>query len=297
MNDNAKPSRSRPATELIIVSGLSGSGKTTGLRTLEDLGYYCIDNLPITLLPALGEQLRAELPNLNKAAVGIDIRNSSRLEQFGELIDQLKASDVDCRIVFFTASRSTLLNRFNETRRKHPLADPAISTGEAISRERQLLLPISERADLTLDTSNHTIYDLRDRILALIGDQPLSTSIVIQSFGFKYGAPGDLDMIFDMRCLPNPNWHDQLRPHTGLDQPVIEFLNNEPLVQQLYNSTREFLEQWIPHYFAGGRSYLNIGIGCTGGRHRSVFIAQKLTESLSEKFNQVTIKHRELPDI
>ncbi len=289
-----QPPSSSPRQELIIVSGLSGSGKTTGLRTLEDLGYYCIDNLPIALLPALGEQLQLDDPNLRRAAVCIDIRNSTNLRQFGELIEQLRNQGVACQVLFFTASESALLNRFNETRRLHPLASNQIRTADAITTERELLLPISELADRTIDTSQDTVYDLRERILGLMGDDHLSTSVILQSFGFKYGAPTDMDMVFDMRCLPNPNWEPLLRPHTGLDQPVIEFLTDQPLVAEMYQSVSEFLRKWIPHFFAGGRSYLNIGIGCTGGRHRSVYVAQRLSVELGQEIENVSVRHRQL---
>ena len=282
------------ASELIIVSGLSGSGKTTGLRTLEDLGYYCIDNLPIALLSALGEQLLLDNPTINRAAVCIDIRNSTDLHQFGELIDQLRSRNVACQILFFTASEASLINRFNETRRSHPLADSSRSIAAAINHERQQLLPISELADRTIDTSQDTIYELRDRLLGLMSGQQLTTSLLFQSFGFKYGAPTDMDLVFDMRCLPNPNWDQALRPHTGLEQPVIEFLRGQPLVEEMFDSTRDYLQRWIPQFFAGGRSYLNIGIGCTGGRHRSVYIAQTLAEHFTSKFENVVIRHRQL---
>jgi len=283
-----------PRRQLIIVSGLSGSGKTTGLRTLEDLGYYCIDNLPIALLPALGEQLQQDDPNLRRAAVCIDIRNSTNLQQFGELIEQLHEENVACQVLFFTASESALLNRFNETRRLHPLASSQHSTADAIAIEREFLLPISELADRTIDTSQDTIYELRDRILLLMGTDQLTTSVLFQSFGFKYGAPADMDMVFDVRCLPNPNWDPILRPHTGLDQPVIEFLAAQPLVGEMYASIKDYLKKWIPHFFAGGRSYLNIGIGCTGGKHRSVFIAQRLGDEFSQELENVVIRHRQL---
>ena len=282
------------ASELIIVSGLSGSGKTTGLRTLEDLGYYCIDNLPIALLSALGEQLLLDNPTINRAAVCIDIRNSTDLHQFGDLIEQLRSRNVLCQILFFTASEAALINRFNETRRSHPLADSSRSIAAAISHERQQLLPISELADRTIDTSQDTIYELRDRLLGLMSGQQLTTSLLFQSFGFKYGAPTDMDLVFDMRCLPNPNWDQALRPHTGLEQPVIEFLRGQPLVVEMFNSTRDYLQRWIPQFFAGGRSYLNIGIGCTGGRHRSVYIAQTLADHFTPKFENVVIRHRQL---
>ena len=281
-------------TELIIVSGLSGSGKTTSLRTLEDLGYYCIDNLPIALLSALGEQLLLDNPTINRAAVCIDIRNSTDLHRFGDLINQLRDRNVICQILFFTASEAALINRFNETRRTHPLADSSRSIAAAIDQERQQLLPISELADRTIDTSQDTIYELRDRLLALMSGQHLTTSLLFQSFGFKYGAPTDMDMVFDMRCLPNPNWDQALRPHTGLEQPVIEFLNNLPVVQEMFSSTRDYLQRWIPQFFAGGRSYLNIGIGCTGGRHRSVYIAQSLADHFNSEFENVVIRHRQL---
>lgn len=280
--------------ELIIVSGLSGSGKTTGLRTLEDLGYYCIDNLPIALLPALGEQLQKDDPNLRRAAVGIDIRNSTKLIQFGDLIDGLRARNVACQVLFFTASESALLNRFNETRRKHPLESKQNSAADAVAIERELLLPISELADRIIDTSQDTIYDLRERILGLIGRDQLETSVLFQSFGFKYGAPTDMDLIFDMRCLPNPNWDINLRPHSGLEQPVSEFLAAQPLVIEMFDSVKDYLRKWIPHFFAGGRSYLNIGIGCTGGRHRSVYIAQRLADEFSQEFENVLVRHRQL---
>ena len=283
---------------LIIVSGLSGAGKSTALRALEDLAFYCVDNLPIALLPALGEELTRSGPS-TPAAVGIDARNFSDLAAFPGILKALRDSGADCQVLFFTADRQTLINRYNETRRQHPLAGHGGSISEAIDAEQLRLAPIAELADLSIDSSSLNIYQLRTTVRDLLSHGPQAPTLIFQSFGYKFGTPLDADMVFDLRCLPNPHWDPALREFTGLDAPVREFLKRQPDAQQLFADIRAFLEAWLPRFAASDRSQVTVGIGCTGGRHRSVYMAHRLGEYFRARQDagqqgRVLVRHRQL---
>jgi UPF0042 nucleotide-binding protein len=283
---------------LVIVSGLSGSGKSIALHTLEDLDYYCIDNLPVGLLDAFAMQLVSDsLSIAGRAAAGIDARNHPRdLERFPAIARDLKAHGIDCRILFLQADDETLLKRFSETRRKHPLTSPGISLADAIRKERILLSPIAANADLFIDTSHTNVHQLRDLIRDRVANvRGAAMSLFFQSFGYKHGVPGDADFIFDVRCLPNPHWDPNLRHLTGLDREVVNYLEKEPLVKELLEQLQSFLDDWIPRFEADNRSYLSIAIGCTGGQHRSVYLAERLADHFRKSCNKVVVRHRELP--
>lgn len=282
---------------LVVVSGRSGSGKSTALHLLEDSGFYCIDNLPAGLLPELARQANDTDLSLPKVAISIDARNlPSDLKRFPELLQQVRSAGIHCDVIFLAATDDVLIKRFSETRRKHPLTDGNLSLAEAIAAEFKLLEPIIDLASLKIDTSHLTLYQLRDQLkLRLLSNQNNGPSILIQSFGFKRGVPVDADLVFDVRCLPNPYWKPDLRPFCGKDQPIRDYLDAEPDVQEMYQDIYQFLHKWLPRYAAGERSYMSIGIGCTGGHHRSVYIAERLVQELGSNFSNLLIRHRDLP--
>jgi len=283
--------------KLVVISGVSGSGKSNALHVMEDLDYYCIDNLPVGLLPAFAEQTQASPGDaITHAAIGIDARNlPDQLHRFPYILEQLKNKGVIVEIIFLDADNSILLKRFSETRRKHPLTENEIPLVEAIKKERELLGPIASRADLYIDTSRTNIYQLRDLIKERItGSTSQNLSLLFESFGFKYGAPNDADFVFDARCLPNPHWDPALRSYTGLEKPVIDFLNQHSVVDEMYNDIFRFVATWIPRFEAENRSYLTVAIGCTGGQHRSVYLVHKLTEAFKNSRGNVHIRHRDL---
>lgn len=282
---------------LIIISGLSGSGKSVALHVLEDLGFYCMDNLPAGLLRSVVEEI---VPSgdgtFENVCVGLDARNRpSDINKIPELVGKLRADGVICEIVFLQARDEILLSRFSETRRKHPLSSDELSLPEAIAVERELLGPIINAADLVIDTSNTTVYALREQITNRIGGrEPNALSILIESFGYKHGLPADADFVFDVRCLPNPYWEPQLRALCGKDAPVKAFLDAEPRVQAMIADITHFLDNWIPKYQDFQRSYLTVAIGCTGGQHRSVYVAEAVAEALSERHKGIRTRHHEL---
>lgn len=284
--------------KLVIISGLSGSGKSVALHTLEDMGFYCIDNLPIGLLADFGRHITESPTKLfDRYAVGIDARNvTADLSQFPDILDELKARNIRSEIVFLQAADDTLIKRFSETRRRHPLSLPNISLAEAIKRETELLSPILARADLVIDTSTTNVHQLRDLVrnrLDRRGDSRLS--LLFTSFGFKHGIPKDADFVFDVRCLPNPHWEPRLRPLTGRDADVRDYLEDHSSVQQMYANIRDFIAQWLPSFEREGRSYLTVAIGCTGGQHRSVYLTERLGAHFQqESDNSTIIRHREL---
>ncbi|MCP5162980.1 MAG: RNase adapter RapZ [Hahellaceae bacterium] len=283
--------------KLIIVSGRSGSGKSTALHVLEDLGFYCIDNLPIGLLmPLSAEAICTHERRLEKIAVSIDARNlASGIGKFAQIYDNLRHLAVELDVIYLDALNQTLLKRFHATRRKHPLSDNSVSLQEAIAAEKDLLEPIASRADLVIDTSALTMYQLRDLIKERVaGRKGQDMAMLFQSFGFKHGVPIDADFVFDVRCLPNPFWDPALRGFTGLDQPVIDFLEKQPDTLKMMQDITTFLEQWLPRFSDSNRSYLTVGIGCTGGQHRSVYIAHSLWKYFSQKLANVQIRHKEL---
>jgi len=282
---------------LVIVSGLSGSGKSVALNVLEDAGFYCIDNILVGLLRSFVKEIEPRQdPDYDQVGVGLDARNLPDVAQLPGLIDELRKSGSGCEVVFLQASDDVLLSRFSETRRKHPLTSDNISLPEALAKERQLLSPIIDMADLIIDTSSTTVYDLRDLLRDRIANRDQATlSILIESFGYKHGLPADADFVFDVRCLPNPYWEPKLRPLNGRDQPVRDFLGAEAQVQEMISDIEAFLSHWIPRYQSFQRSYLTIAIGCTGGQHRSVYIAEALAERLMTAHGPIQTHHDELP--
>jgi UPF0042 nucleotide-binding protein len=284
--------------KLIIVSGLSGSGKSVTLHTLEDLGYLCVDNLPIGLLGAFAGQMQSGNPrDYGRAAVGIDARNRQEaLQTFPDTLRELRGSEIECEIIFLQAEHNTLLKRFSETRRKHPLTRKDRPLSEAIRVERELLEPIAANADMLIDTTLTNVHQLRELIRERIEQRGSRTlSLLFQSFGYKHGVPTDADFVFDVRCLPNPHWEPQLRPLTGLDEAVVMYLQQQPQVSEMFEQLREFLETWIPHFENENRSYLTVALGCTGGQHRSVFLAERLAAHFRATRDNVLTRHRELP--
>ena len=285
--------------ELIILTGLSGSGKSIALRVLEDAGYYCIDNLPATLLPQISHHLEAS--NQHKIAISIDSR-SAALEALPNAIDMLKSSGIAVQVLFLESSIETLVKRFSETRRKHPLSDTMTTLAESISRERELLSGLRDLGH-HIDTSNLSANALRNHIRALI--EPRNNDhlneknhhrlvLLFTSFGFKNGIPLDADFVFDVRSLPNPHYDADLRPFTGKDTVIQTFLQNQPAAIEMLADIQHYVEKWLPSFEQDNRSYLNVAIGCTGGQHRSVYFVEQLSNYFKQQKQKVIIRHREL---
>ncbi len=284
--------------KLIVISGVSGSGKSTALHVLEDQDYYCIDNLPVGLLPEFAKKMQALPGQLGEfVAVGIDARNLALdLNHFPEILETLQAAGIVCEIIYIDADNEILLKRFSETRRKHPLSDDAIPLQEAIHHERLLLQPIIDRADLCVDTSRSNVHQLRDLIRERVQDkQQAGLSILFESFGFKHGIATDADFVFDARCLPNPHWENKLRALSGQDQAVADFLESQDVVEKYFEQIQTMMTNWIPCFEADNRSYLTIAIGCTGGQHRSVYLTERLGRYFQQQYDNVIIRHRDLP--
>mgnify|MGYP001198058830 CR=1 FL=1 len=282
---------------LVVVSGRSGSGKTSALNVLEDVGFTCIDNLPSSLLPELINQLNIDRSNSElKLAVGIDARNLiGDLNSIPKTLSLIEKIGVKVDVIFLQAQTSDLLRRYSETRRKHPLSTDSIGLKEAIGLEKTLLAPIAQIADRTLDTSGLSLHQLRDLIKNTVAPNNQETmSILFQSFGFKKGMPNDADFVYDVRCLPNPYWKSELRAQTGNDQGVIQFMESQVEVASMLADIIGYLTRWIPKFEANNRSYLTIAIGCTGGQHRSVYLANRLYEHFSNEYQFVQIIHKEL---
>ena len=282
--------------KLTIISGRSGSGKSTVLHVLEDRGYYCIDNLPASLLSSLASRISSDATGIPNVAVSIDARNiSADLDKFPNIINELKNKSLSTEIVFLDANSQTLLKRFSETRRKHPLSSEAIGLKEAIDKESELLEAISIMASLSIDTSNMSLHQLRDTVKNhLLDDQQTTLALLFQSFGFKNGLPVDADIVYDVRCLPNPYWDNSLRSLTGLDDAVVGFLDSQEEVQEMCSDIENFLQKWIPSFESNNRSYITVALGCTGGQHRSVYMCEKLGEIFSTQGSNVQVRHREL---
>ena len=283
---------------LIIISGLSGSGETVALHTLEDEDYYCVDNLPLGLLPEFVQRvINRTIQPYENIAVGIDARSDSRdLRRFSDILESVRKLDIDITVIYLQAELATLIKRFSDTRRRHPLTRKGLPLAEAIEVERNLLSDIAAASDLFIDTTYKNVHQLREFIKEQIisREKKNGLSVLFQSFGFKHGAPTDSDFIFDVRCLPNPHWEQRLRPLTGLDADVAAFLNASNEVEEMLDQIRGFLHNWIPRFEQQNRYYLTVSIGCTGGQHRSVYIAQKLCEDFTNKVDTVSIRHREL---
>lgn len=274
--------------QLIIVTGLSGSGKSVVLKALEDTGYYCVDNLPATLLPQIYENLNG---TQNRVAISTDTR-SAALEALPENIEKLKAQGVNVQVLFLESTTQALVKRFSETRRRHPLSTENITLAESIECERKLLAPLSELGH-HIDTSDLSANTLRGWVKDFVAQENKNITLLFTSFGFKHGIPLDVDFVFDVRCLPNPHYDPKLRPLTGRDAPVKSFLEQQPMVHDMYQDIQNFIARWLPSFVQENRSYLTIAIGCTGGQHRSVHIVEELGKHFSQQ-QQVLIRHREL---
>lgn len=282
---------------LVVISGHSGSGKTSALNILEDVGFTCVDNLPSSLLPELINQITEDTgdPNL-QLAVGIDARNlMGDLTKIPKILSTIENSGIQVDVIFLKAKRIDLIRRYSETRRKHPLSNDEIGLKEAIDLEENLISPIAQVASLTIDTSGLTLHQLRDLVKnTIVPNNEQQMTILFESFGFKQRIPNGSDFVFDIRCLPNPYWKADLRTQTGNDSEVITFLESQVDVASMLADIIGYLTRWIPKFQANNRSYLTISIGCTGGQHRSVYIANRLYEHFSKEYNFVQIIHKEL---
>ena len=284
---------------LIFLSGLSGSGKSVALHMLEDLDFYCIDNIPAALLQSfISHTVRSGAAVYQRTAVGIDARNpDADLATVPMLLDELKRSGIRCELLFLVTSDEELLRRYAETRRKHPLSRQGENLHDAIAMERALLEPVVNAADLVIDTSRMGVHELRELINRRVGTRPRDRmSVLFESFGFKYGIPGDADFVFDARSLPNPYWEPSLRALTGRDEAVVRFLEAQPGVARFIDDVANFVEARIAEHQAANRRYLTVAIGCTGGQHRSVYIAEQLATRIAQRWPQVALRHSALPD-
>jgi len=276
--------------QLFLISGLSGSGKSVTLKVLEDSGYYCVDNLPADLLAALVDHLQSA--GYHNIAVSIDVRSANSVQLLPPLLQQIKLQDIDVHILFLDAQSDTLVKRFSETRRLHPLSDGLRTLPECVQYERELLTEISDIGH-HIDTSELNANALRSWVKQFISLDRARLTLLFESFGYKHGIPMDADLVFDVRCLPNPHYEPLLRPLTGRDTAVIKFLENTPSAQDMFTDIRDFVERWLPSFVADNRSYLTVAIGCTGGQHRSVYLSEKLAVYF-ENQQQVLVRHREL---
>lgn len=278
---------------LLIVSGRSGSGKSSALNILEDLGYFCIDNLPLSLLPSLVHYFQTS-PTVSRIGVGVDVRSlPDDLSRFDSVLAELDNMGVSSDTLFLDARDDVLLARFSSTRRKHPLSTDSRSLSEAIDQEKIILDPIASRASVYLDTSNLNVHELQQTLAARLSNSSQVT-ILFESFGYKHGVPLDADFVFDVRCLPNPHWQASLREKTGLDAPVAEFLNGHVEVEALFHDISEFLLKWLPRLTADHRHYLTVAIGCTGGQHRSVYMVDRMADFMKNRVANIQTLHREL---
>lgn len=280
--------------EIIVISGLSGAGKSVALQSLEDIGYYCIDNMPLSLLPEFSRQLDVGGQH-QRAAVSIDSRNLD----FLKVLQHRDESEIDPfsfidQLIYVEAQPDALLRRYSETRRKHPLSDLSTTLVQSIDQEVDLLARIKKKADHVVDTSALTPHELREKIRQLVGRAKQGVMLSIESFGFKHGPPRNADYIFDVRCLPNPYWDESLRNFSGLDTPVIEFLQDKPEVGRMCDDIAGFIDRWLPAFEADNRSYLTVAVGCTGGRHRSVYTASRLAEWFKKRSSSMQLLHRDL---
>lgn len=280
---------------LVIVSGLSGSGKSVALHMLEDLDYYCVDNIPAGLLPMfISHTVRTHESTYGSTAVGVDARNRpAEIASVPKLVEELKRSGLDCEVLFLRADEDALLKRYSETRRRHPLSRDGAGLIEALRQERALLEPIADAADLVIDTTRTSVHELRELIRQRVaGRSDGRMSILFESFAYRHGVPDDADFVFDVRSLPNPYWEPGLARLTGRDAAVVEYLERYPIVAKMFADIVGFLEHWIPELVRTNRSYLTIAIGCTGGQHRSVYLVERLAEHFSSRYAQVQARHQ-----
>jgi len=283
---------SEAINQIVVVTGLSGSGKSVALNALEDHGYFCVDNLPAAMLPGLAEYVAGRSGRYEYLAVGIDARAGPReITELPELVEQLA---MPIRLVFLTADQQVLIRRFSETRRRHPMGQDR-TLAQAIDEERRTLDSVAEAADHVIDTSKLNIHQLRRRVWDLVRtDDSGITNLVFESFGYKNGVPSDVDLVFDARCLPNPHWQPDLRAATGLERPVREYLGNEPLVAEFLDDVDGFVKRWLPAWAEQQRSHITVAVGCTGGRHRSVYLVDELAARWRERGQRVITHHRTL---
>jgi RNase adapter protein RapZ len=282
--------------KLVIVSGLSGAGKTVALKQYEDLGYFCIDNLPLALVgPVVARGLKDKDERYERLAVGIDARESpAEIRKFPRYLERLRGQGVETRIVFVHAEDATILQRYSETRRRHPLSSQSLSLADAITLERRLLEPISSLADAIIDTTGKNLHELREEIQGQVpGGGSGKLSVLFISFGYKNGVPDGVDFVFDARCLPNPHWEPSLRKSTGRDAATVAWLERHPDVERMYRDIHQFLQRWLPEFQKQDRAYLTVALGCTGGRHRSVYLAERLGQAFKDSVDHVSVRHRE----
>ena len=284
------------ATRLVVVSGMSGSGKTIALRTLEDIDYYCVDNLPSALMPAFVAAVTQAQPGLHpRLAVGIDVRNrADDLNRLPEILAELGRSGIEHRLIFLDARDDVLFKRYSDTRRRHPLTGEGISLNDAIARERALLEPVMSIAERVIDTSELNVHQLRRLIATDYAQATDGLTLMFTSFAYRRGLPLDADFVFDARCLPNPHWEPRLRPLSGKDAPVREYLESQPLVEEYFDDTVRWLDAWLPRFASDDRSYVTVAIGCTGGRHRSVYLVERLAAHYRARHEGALTFHREL---
>jgi UPF0042 nucleotide-binding protein len=284
-----------PSTRIVVLTGLSGAGKTVALRSFEDLGFYCVDNLPTGLLPSLYRALTdGGRGVLSGIAVGVDVRNQGDLERMPEALSKLAEAGADAELVFLDSSDAVLLKRYASSRRRHPLSEDGRSLIDALAEERRRLRPVRTIANRCIDTSDTNVHQLRRLIATQYGAATEGLTLMFESFAYGRGLPADCDFVFDARCLPNPHWDPRLRPFSGQDAPVREFLDGQGLVVQYLADIRRFLDAWLPRFESEGKGYLTVAIGCTGGRHRSVYLAERLAEQYRAGREQVLTFHREL---
>ncbi|MEO6967229.1 MAG: RNase adapter RapZ [Rhodanobacteraceae bacterium] len=289
------PTEQSTRTRVIVLSGLSGAGKTVALRAFEDLGFYCVDNLPTTLLPALVAALTGgEREPMARIAVGVDVRNRGDLQRLPEALSELTRAGAQVELVFLDSNDEVLLKRYSETRRRHPLSEGKRSLPDAIAEERRRLRPLVAIADRVVDTGEMNVHQLRRAIATGFGAASGETTLLFESFAYRRGLPPDSDFVFDARCLPNPHWDPRLRPLSGKDAAVREFLDSQSLVGQFLDDIARLLDEWLPRFEGEDKGYLTVAIGCTGGRHRSVYLAERLAERFRGRREQVLTFHREL---
>ncbi len=280
---------------MILVSGLSGSGKSTALRALEDQGCYCVDNLPAALLKEFAQQIGNNPALYSTVALGIDARSrDSELEAIPDWLDERIEAGLHCQLLFLTADTKAIIKRFSETRRRHPLTNDQHALPQAIEKEKKLLEPLKRRSDWIIDTSDTNIHQLKRQVWNCLGTERDSVMVVLESFAYKRGIPQDVDFVFDARNLPNPHWVEELRDFSGLDSKVSQWLESNEAVERMYADIEQFLLTWLPDFRDGQRSYVTVGIGCTGGKHRSVYLVDRLAKRLRSDFGRILIHHREL---
>lgn len=295
MVETAAKETPKSQPRLVVLTGLSGAGKSVALRALEDLDFLCVDNLPVALIPALMASAQGGRADYPRVAVGVDARNRPEdLAELPRILAQLAGAGYETQVVFLDTADDVLIKRYSDTRRRHPLASDGRSLADAIALERRLLRPLLAIADLNIDSGSTNVHQLRRLISTEVGRHGLSLILLLQSFAYKRGVPGDADFVFDSRCLPNPHWLPELRPLSGRDPEVSEYFQSEPVVESYLAHVRGLLDHLLPRFEGDDRSYLTIAIGCTGGRHRSVYLVERLAEHFRDSRDNVLVFHREL---